>query len=220
MTPVPLKTRVLLADDHAVVRKGLRLVLDSEPDLEVVGEAGNGAEAVARALEGDIDLVIIDISMPRMTGLQAVRELHARRPDLRMLILSMHQNEQYLYEALKAGASGYVLKTLADRDLVEACRAAMRGEPFLYPGAVTPLIRDYLHRARTDQPLREELLTAREQEVVKLIAEGYSSRQIADALVISEKTVERHRANILDKLGMHDRVELTRYAIRRGLVEP
>jgi DNA-binding NarL/FixJ family response regulator len=220
VTPVPLKTRVLLADDHAVVRRGLRLVLDSEPDLEVVAEAGDGAEAVARALEGDIDLVIIDISMPRMTGLQAVRELHARRSDLRILILSMHQNEQYLYEALKAGASGYVLKTVADRDLVEACRAAMRGEPFLYPGAMTPLTRDYLQRARTDQPVREELLTAREQEVVKLIAEGYSSKQIADALVISEKTVERHRANILEKLGMHDRVELTRYAIRRGLVEP
>jgi DNA-binding NarL/FixJ family response regulator len=132
----------------------------------------------------------------------------------------MHQNEQYLYEALKAGASGYVLKTVADRDLVEACRAAMRGEPFLYPGAMTPLNEDYLHRARTDQPLREEPLTAREQEVVKLIAEGYSTRQIADALVISEKTVDRHRANILEKLGMHDRVELTRYAIRRGLVEP
>jgi DNA-binding NarL/FixJ family response regulator len=220
MTPTPLKARVLLADDHAVVRRGLRLVLDSEPDIEVVAEAGDGAEAVARGLEGDVDLVIIDISMPRMTGLQAVRELHARRPDLRILILSMHQNEQYLYEALKAGASGYVLKTVADRDLVEACRAAMRGEPFLYPGAMTPLIREYLQRARADQPLREELLTAREQEVVKLIAEGYSSRQIADALVISEKTVERHRANILEKLGMHDRVELTRYAIRRGLVEP
>ena len=220
MTPTPLKARVLLADDHAVVRRGLRLVLDSEPDIEVVAEAGDGAEAVARGLEGDVDLVIIDISMPRMTGLQAVRELHARRPDLRILILSMHQNEQYIYEALKAGASGYVLKTVADRDLVEACRAAMRGEPFLYPGAMTPLIREYLQRARADQPLREELLTAREQEVVKLIAEGYSSRQIADALVISEKTVERHRANILEKLGMHDRVELTRYAIRRGLVEP
>jgi DNA-binding NarL/FixJ family response regulator len=220
MTPTPLKARVLLADDHAVVRRGLRLVLDSEPDIEVVAEAGDGAEAVARALEGDIDLVIIDISMPRMTGLQAVRELHARRPDLRILILSMHQNEQYLYEARKAGASGYVLKTVADRDLVEACRAAMRGEPFLYPGAMSPLIRDYMQRARTDQPLREEPLTARELEVVKLIAEGYSSRQIADALVISEKTVERHRANILEKLGMHDRVELTRYAIRRGLVEP
>ncbi len=217
---VPLKTRILLADDHAVVRRGLRLVLEAAPDLEVVAEAGDGAEAVARAVSDDIDLAIIDISMPRMTGLQAVRELHRRRDGLRILILSMHQNEQYLYEALKAGASGYVLKTVADRDLVEACRAAMRGEPFLYPGAMTPLINDYLHRARTDQPLREEPLTAREQEVVKLIAEGYSTRQIADALVISEKTVDRHRANILEKLGMHDRVELTRYAIRRGLVEP
>ncbi len=217
---VPLKTRILLADDHAVVRRGLRLVLEAAPDLEVVAEAGDGAEAVARAVSDDIDLAIIDISMPRMTGLQAVRELHRRREGLRILILSMHQNEQYLYEALKAGASGYVLKTVADRDLVEACRAAMRGEPFLYPGAITPLINDYLHRARTDQPLREEPLTAREQEVVKLIAEGYSTRQIADALVISEKTVDRHRANILEKLGMHDRVELTRYAIRRGLVEP
>ena len=220
MTPTPLKARILLADDHAVVRRGLRLVLDAEPDLEVVAEAGDGTEAIARALEGDIDLMIIDISMPRMTGLQAVRELHARRPNQRILILSMHHNEQYLYEALKAGASGYVLKTVADRDLVEACRAAMRGEPFLYPGAMTPLIRDYLERARTDQPLTDEPLTVREQEVVKLIAEGHSSKEIAETLVISDKTVERHRANILEKLGMHDRVELTRYAIRRGLVEP
>jgi DNA-binding NarL/FixJ family response regulator len=196
------------------------MVLNEAPDLEVIAEAGDGAEAVERAVAEDIDLAIIDISMPRMTGLQAVRELHRRRRGLRILILSMHQNEQYLYEALKAGASGYVLKTVADRDLVEACRAAMRGEPFLYPGAMTPLIEEYLHRARTDQPLREEPLTAREQEVVKLIAEGYSTRQIADELVISEKTVDRHRANILEKLGMHDRVELTRYAIRRGLVEP
>jgi DNA-binding NarL/FixJ family response regulator len=155
-----------------------------------------------------------------MTGLQATRELHRRRPQLRILILSMHENEQYLYEALKAGAAGYVLKTVADRDLVEACRVAMRGEAFVYPGAMTELIRDYLHCARNDQDLREEPLTPREEEVVKLVAESYSTKQIAEALVISEKTVERHRANILDKLGMHDRVELTRYAIRRGLVEP
>jgi DNA-binding NarL/FixJ family response regulator len=220
MTPTPLKARILLADDHAVVRRGLRLVLDAQPDLEVVAEVGDGAQAVERALHHDIDLAIVDISMPRMTGLQAVRELHRRRPGLRLLILSMHENEQYLYEALKAGASGYVLKTVVDRDLVEACRAAMRGEHFLYPGAMTPLIEDYLQRARTDQPMPAELLTAREQEIIKLIAEGYSNKQIADALVISEKTVERHRANILDKLGMHDRVELTRYAIRRGLIEP
>jgi len=125
----PLKTRILLADDHAVVRRGLRLVLDAEPDLEVVAEAGDGAEALSRAVEDDVDLAIFDITMPRMTGLQAVRELHRRRPTLRTLILSMHQNEQYLYEALRAGASGYVLKTAADRDLVQACRALDRGLP-------------------------------------------------------------------------------------------
>jgi DNA-binding NarL/FixJ family response regulator len=216
----PLKTRILLADDHALVRRGLKLVLDAEPDLEVVAEAGDGAETIKVALSCNVDLAIIDISMPRMTGLQAVAELHQRCPELRTLILSMHENERYLYEALKAGASGYVLKTVADRDLVEACRAAMRGEAFLYPGAMTALIRDYLRQARDKGSIREDPLTPREQEVVKLIAESYSTRQIADALVISEKTVDRHRANVLEKLGMHDRVELTRYAIRRGLVEP
>src|SRR5450755_2868543 len=216
----PLKTRILLADDHALVRRGLRLVLDSEPDLEVVAEAGDGAEAVKLALDDGGDLAIVDISMPRMTGRQAVREIQLGRPEMRTLVLSMHENEQYLYEALKSGASGYVLKTVADRDLVEACRAAMRGEAFLYPGAMTTLISDYLRQARGHDPIREDPLTPREQEVVKLIAESYSTRQIADALVISEKTVDRHRANILEKLGIHDRVALTRYAIRRGLVEP
>ena len=217
---IPLKTRILLADDHAVVRHGLRMVLEAQPDLEVVAEAGDGAEAVNRAHKDDIDLAILDIAMPRMTGLHAARELHRHRPKLRILMLSMHQNERYLYEALKAGASGYVVKTAADRDLVEAVRAAMRGEKFLYPGAMTPLIADFLHRARQDLPLREEPLTPREQEVVKLVAEGYTNKQIAETLVISEKTVERHRANILEKLGMRDRVELTRYAIRQGLIEP
>jgi DNA-binding NarL/FixJ family response regulator len=214
-----LRTRILLADDHAMVRRGLLMVLDAEPDLQVVAEAGDGAEAVTRALQDDIDLAILDITMPRMTGLQAARELHHRRPELRILILSMHENEQYLYEALKAGASGYVVKRVADRDLVEACRATMRGEPFLYPGEVTTVIRDHLRNAREGDPLRDPL-TPRESEVIKLVAESYSNRQIADALVISEKTVERHRANILEKLGMRDRVELTRYAIRRGLLEP
>ena len=215
----PLKTRILLADDHAMVRRGLRMVLDAEPDLQVVAETGDGAEAVARALQNDVDLVILDITMPRMTGLQATRELHHRRPELRILILSMHENERYLYEALKAGASGYVVKKLADRDLVEACRATMRGEPFLYPAEITAVIRDHLSNALAGEPLRDPL-TPRETEVIKLIAESYTNREIAEALVISEKTVERHRANILEKLGMHDRVQLTRYAIRRGLIEP
>jgi DNA-binding NarL/FixJ family response regulator len=216
---IPLKTRILLADDHAVVRRGLRMVLEAQPDLDVVAEVGDGAEAVERGLAEEVDLAILDIAMPRMTGLHAARELHRRRPELRILMLSMHENERYLHEALKAGAAGYVVKTVADLDLVEAVRAAMRGERFLYPGAMTPLIAEFLHHARQDLPVREDPLTPREQEVVKLVAEGYTNKQLAEALVISEKTVERHRANILEKLGMRDRVELTRYAIRQGLIE-
>jgi len=210
------RTRILLADDHAMVRRGLRMVLEAEPDLEVVAEAGDGVDAVAAGLRDDVDLAVLDVSMPRMTGLQAASELARRRPGLRMLMLSMHDSEQYLYEALKAGASGYVLKSGADRDLVEACRAAMRGEPFLYPAAVSRLIRDVL--ARAEEPA--DPLTPRELQVVKLIAEAHTSEQIAELLVISPRTVDRHRENILAKLGMRDRVELTRYAIRRGLLEP
>jgi DNA-binding NarL/FixJ family response regulator len=217
---VPLKTRILLADDHAVVRRGLRLVLDAEPDLEVVAEVGNGAEAIDAAIREDVHLAILDITMPRMTGLQATRELTRRKPELQVLILSMHENEQYFFEALKAGASGYVLKSVVDRDLVEACRAAMRGAPFIYPAAAKALVREYLERARDGDAFREDPLTPRETEVVKLIGEGHTSREIAETLVISEKTVERHRANILEKLGMRDRVDITKYAIRRGFVEP
>jgi DNA-binding NarL/FixJ family response regulator len=216
----PLKIRVLLADDHEVVRSGLRMVLEAQSDIEVVAEAGDGAQALEQALDEEIDLTVLDVSMPRMTGLQAAAELHRRRPELRILMLSMHDNEQYFFEALKAGASGYVLKTAANRDLVEACRACMRGEAFLYPPAVATLVRDYLDGARLGEAPPEDPLTARELEVVKLIAEGHTSEEIASELVLSKKTVERHRANILDKLGMRNRVDLTRYAIRRGLVEP
>ncbi len=213
------KTRILLADDHAVVRRGLRHVLDSEPDFEVIAEVGDGREAVNRAQAGDVDLAILDVSMPRMTGLQAARDLTRRMPQLRVLILSMHDNEQFFFEALQVGASGYVLKSAADRDLVEACRAAMRGHPFIYPPAVRSIVRDYLDRLDKGEIDSPDPLTPRETEVVKLIAEGRTNKEIAADLVISEKTVERHRANILSKLGMRDRVELTRYAIRRGLVE-
>lgn len=216
----PLKTKILLADDHALVRSGLRMMLDAQPDLEVVAEASDGAEAIARTQEGEIDLAIIDITMPRMTGLHVIEELHRRRPEMRTLVLSMHESEQYLYEALQAGASGYVVKTVADRDLISACRAVMRGEPFVYPASANLPISDHLRRARRGEQLHDEPLTRREQQVLKLIAEGSSSREIASTLTISEKTVERHRENILEKLGMHDRVELTRYAIRRGLIEP
>jgi DNA-binding NarL/FixJ family response regulator len=218
--PVPLVTRILIADDHAIVRRGLRSVLGREPDMEVVAEAEDGADAVRLALAGDVHLALLDVSMPRMTGLQAAREITHRNPEIRVLMLSMHDSDQYFFEALEAGASGYVLKTAADLDLVKAVRSAMRGEPFLYPGAVRALVRDYLERARRGEATPRDPLTPREQEIVKLIAEAHTNDEIAELLVISKKTVERHRANILEKLGMRDRVELTRYAIRRGLVEP
>ncbi|MET9212892.1 MULTISPECIES: response regulator transcription factor [unclassified Nocardia] len=213
-------TRILLADDHALVRSGLRMILDNEPDLRVVAEAANGFDAVTALAQDGIDLVILDIAMPRMTGIQAAREIARTRPGVRILMLSMYDNEQYFFESLKAGASGYVLKSVADRDLIEACRATMRGESFLYPGAVTALVRDYLQLARQGATLPDAILTPREEEVLKLIAEGHSARDIAATLVISAKTVDRHRANILQKLGLRDRLELTRYAIRAGLIEP
>lgn len=213
-------TRILLADDHTLVRRGLRLILDGEPDLRVVAEAGDGAQAVDLARRGEIDLAILDIAMPRMTGLQAARELSRRGTQVRVLMLSMYDNEQYFFESLKAGACGYVLKSVADRELVQACRAAVRGDPFVCAGATSALIQDYLRRGRSGERIPDSILTAREEEVVKMIAEGHSSRAIADALVISVKTVDRHRANVLHKLGLHDRLALTRFAIRAGLIEP
>ena len=214
------EARILLADDHALVRRGVRFILDNEPGLTVVAEASDGAEAVTLARTRDIDLAVLDVAMPRMTGLQAAREMSRRRSPPRILMLSMHDNEQYFFEALKAGACGYVLKSVADRDLVDACHAALRGESFLYPGVMSALVRDYLERVRRGDRVPAQVLTPREDEVVKLIAEAHSSKEIAQALTISLKTVERHRANILQKLGMRDRTELTRYAIRAGLIEP
>ena len=215
-----MSVRILLADDHALVRAGVRHILEAQPDLTVVAEASDGAEAVEVVRRGGVDLAVLDVSMPRLTGLQAAHEVSRIAPSVRILMLSMHDNEQYFFSALKFGASGYVLKSAADSDLVDACRAAMRDEPFLYGGVASTLVRDYLSRIARGERLPKAVLTPREEQVVKLIAEGRSSREIADELVISLKTVERHRANVLGKLGMRDRVELTRYAIRAGLVEP
>ena len=216
---IPLVTRILIADDHAIVRSGLKKVLDAKPDLEVVAEAEDGAQAVEKALRDDVHLAILDVSMPRMTGIQAAAELHKRKPELKTLMLSMHDSEQFLFESLKAGASGYVLKSEADTDIVDAVRATMRGDSYLYPSAVATLVRDYVERGGRGEE-QFDVLTPRELEVLKLIAEAYTSKEIAEALFISIKTVDRHRQNILDKLGMRDRVELTRYAIRRGLIQP
>jgi DNA-binding NarL/FixJ family response regulator len=209
--------RLLIADDHGVVRGGLKLLLDRQPDMEVVGEAADGAQAVTQALRHRPDLAILDVAMPRLTGLQATREIRAVAPDVAVLILSMHDDERYLFEALKAGASGYVLKHEADHDLVAAVRAVMRGESFLTNAAQRALVRTWME---DDSAGPREPLSPREQEVLKLIAEAHTNREISEILHLAEKTVESHRANILRKLAMRDRVELVRYAIRRGLVEP
>jgi len=206
--------RVLIADDHGIVRSGLRLLLERQPDIEVVGEAADGAEARELAVRERPDLAILDVKMPKLTGLQATREIREQAPQTAVLILSMHDDERYLFEALRAGAAGYVLKRAADQDLVDAVRAAVRGEPFLNADAQQALIREFLERG--EQPE----LTPREQEVVKLIAEAHTNKEIAEILHLSEKTVENHRSNAMRKLGMRDRVELVRYAIRRGMIEP
>jgi DNA-binding NarL/FixJ family response regulator len=208
--------RILVADDHGIVRSGIRLLLERQPDISVVAEASDGVEAVEAALAARPDLCILDVGMPRMTGLQAAREIRSHLPDTRVLMLSMHDDEHYLYEALTAGASGYVLKREADQDLVGAIRAVGRGEAFLTNAAERTIIRQWMADGGRGPVIP---LTPREEEVVKLIAEAYTNAQIALTLHVSEKTVESHRANVLRKLGMRDRVELVRYAIRRGLVE-
>lgn len=209
--------RVLVADDHGIVRAGIRLLLERQAGVQVVAEASDGAEAVEQALATRPDLCIIDVSMPRLTGLQAAREIRGQLPHTRVLMLSMHDDEHYLFEALKAGASGYVLKREADQDLVGAVRAVSAGDAFLTNAAERSIIRQWMSDGAGGPTVP---LTAREEEVVKLIAEAHTNVQIAGILHLSEKTVESHRANVLRKLGMRDRVELVRYAIRRGLIEP
>jgi DNA-binding NarL/FixJ family response regulator len=209
-------TRILIADDHGIVRAGIRLLLERQAGLEVVAEAADGIEAVEQALATRPALCILDVSMPRLTGLQAAREIRAQIPEARVLMLSMHDDEHYLFEALKAGASGYVLKREADQDLVAAVHAVVRGEAFLTNAAERSIIRQWMADGSRGPTVP---LTAREEEVVKLIAEVHTNAQIAGILHLSEKTVESHRANVLRKLGMRDRVELVRYAIRRGLTE-
>jgi len=212
-----VSARLLIADDHGVVRSGLRLLLDKQPDMHVVAEAADGAEAVAAALRERPELCILDVSMPKLTGLQAAREIRAQDSDIAVLMLSMHDDERYLFEALKAGAGGYVLKMEADTALVDAVRAVLRGEPFLTNAAEERYVREWMNDSSTGPC---EPLSPREQEVLKLIAEAHTNREIGEVLHLSEKTVESHRGNLLRKLGMRDRVELVRYAIRRGLIEP
>ena len=202
--------RILIADDHGIVRSGVRMLIDRQPDMEVIAEAEDGVDAVAQAIANHPDVAVLDVAMPRMTGIQAAREIKAQAPDTSVLLLSMHDDARYVHEALKAGASGYVLKRAADADLVDAVKAVADGRPFVSPHA------DGAELAEAPK----DPLTPRELDVVKLIAEAYTNKQIAEILHLSEKTVESHRGNVLAKLGMRDRVELVRYAIKRGLVEP
>lgn len=211
--------RVLIADDHAVVRSGLRRLIARQPDLEVVAEAGDGMKAVRLALEKDVDLAIVDFAMPRKTGLQVTEALVRAGAKTRVLILSMHDNDEYVLAAATAGARGYLLKSDADSSIVAACRAVIENGAFVLPANTAPAMREQIGLARAGGG-RRDLLTRREREVLKLVAEGYSSKEIAEELTIAVKTVDRHRTNIMGKLGIDDRVGLTRYAIRRGLVEP
>jgi len=208
--------RIMIADDHGIVRSGLKLLLEMQEGIEVIAEAGNGKEALEVALRERPDIAILDVKMPEMTGLEVTRRIRAEAPEITVLILSMHDDERYVFESLKAGASGYVLKTQADSDLLDAVNAARRGEPFLSPQAQQALINDVLG----DKGEQQRQLSPREEEVVRLVAEGHTNREIAAILGLAEKTAENHRSNAMRKLGMRDRVELVRYAIRRGLVEP
>jgi DNA-binding NarL/FixJ family response regulator len=209
--------RVVIADDHGIVRSGLRMLIDRQRDMEVVAEAEDGVTALAQTQAQRPHVAVLDVSMPRMTGLQAAREIRSHVPDTRVLLLSMHDDERYFLEGLEAGAAGYVLKRAADTDLIGAVRTVAGGRTFLSDDAQRTLMDTWLENG---SPAPDDPLTPRELEVVKLIAEAFNNRQIARTLNVSEKTVESHRANVLSKLGMRDRVELVRYAIRRGLVEP
>jgi DNA-binding NarL/FixJ family response regulator len=208
--------KILIADDHGIVRGGMKLLIERQPDMEVVAEAADGVEAFERAVQVRPDLAVLDVSMPRLTGLQAARQIKAHVPSCQVLMLSMHDDQRYVFDALRAGASGYVLKREVDDALLDAIRSVHRGEAFLTNAVERSLIREWMsdESAGPDEPL-----SPREQEVLKLIAEAHTNKEIAETLHLAEKTVESHRANILRKLGMRDRVELVRYAVRRGLIE-
>ncbi len=214
------KIRILLVDDHAILRAGLRAILNAEADIEVVGEAGDGKEAVAKAEKLRPDVALMDISMPVMDGLEATRRIQQSCPEVKVLVLTVHDNEEYLFQVLKAGGSGYVVKKAADTELISAIRAVHRGEAFLSPMATKMVIGGYLQavgQERTKQDYAN--LTSREEEVLKLITEGYTNQEIADRLIISIKTVESHRAHILDKLELHTRADLVKYARTHGMLD-
>jgi two-component system response regulator NreC len=212
------KIHLLLVDDHEIVRAGLRMLFSAEPEVEIIGEASSGEEAVAAVPNLAPDVVLMDVGMPGMGGVEATRRIKASHPQVAVLALTMHEDEEYFFEMLAAGASGYVPKRAAPDDLMSAIRIVRQGDVYIYPSLARLLVKDFLHRSEASAPEAREELTPREQEVLTYIAEGYSNREIADALVISVKTVDRHRENLMRKLQLHNRVELVKYAIEKGLI--
>lgn len=217
-----MKIRVLICDDHMMVRQGVRLVLQSEPDIELVGEAGRGDEAIDLATQLKPDVIIMDISLPDMSGIEATKKIKKAVPDTHIIGLTMHEEEPYVLELLKAGADAYIVKRSAAADLVNAIRAVMQGQAILDPVVTKAVVAGYVSRPPIPTPGKDEPnpLTPRETEVLILVAEGFTNAEIARKLYISEKTVQTHRSNILDKLNIHDRTEVVRYAIRQGMIEP
>lgn len=215
------KIRILLADDHAILRAGLVRLLGEEKDIEVVGEAENGREAVQKVQELHPDIVLMDIGMPVMNGMEATKQIKKRDVNVKVLVLTMHDNEEYLFQVLQAGAAGYVLKKAADSDLVNAIHVVSRGDCFLYPSAAKMVVEDYLDKLKNGQEPTSsfDTLTDREREILTLVAEGHTNREIAETLFISVKTVETHKANIMEKLNLHKRAELVKYAIKKGMLQ-
>jgi DNA-binding NarL/FixJ family response regulator len=223
-TPVPIETgakiRVLVVDDHTILRVGLRMMLNAQPDIEVIGEASDGNAAVSEALRLIPDVILMDIAMPDCNGIEATRQVKRLQPETRVLVLTMHENEEYLFQVLRAGASGYILKEAADTELITAIRMVSSGRFYLSPSAQSIMVGDYLQRVHSGEERDSySALTEREREILKLVAEGYTNNQIAERLIISPKTVDTHRTHIMDKLNLHSRAELVKYAMRRGLLE-
>jgi two-component system, NarL family, response regulator NreC len=212
--------RILLADDHTILRAGLKMMLNAQPDMEVIGEAQDGRQAVQEVQRLQPDIVLMDITMPDINGIEATKQIKKVQPDVRVLILTMHEHDEYVFQALRAGASGYILKEAADTELITALHVIQSGQFYLSPMAQSVMVGDYLQRVRTGEEKDSySSLTEREREILKLVAEGHTNNQIAERLVISPKTVDTHRTHIMDKLNLHSRAELVKYAMRRGLLE-
>ncbi len=215
-----MSIRILLADDHTILRAGLRMMLNAQPDFEVVGEAQDGRQAIQEAQRLQPDVILMDITMPDMNGIEATRQIKKLLPETKVLMLTMHEHDEYVFQALRAGASGYMLKEAADTDLISALRVIQNGQFYLSPTAQSVMVGDYLQRVRTGEEKDSySSLTEREREILKLVAEGYTNNKIAERLIISPKTVDTHRTHVMDKLNLHSRAELVKYAMRRGLLE-